>query len=105
MVGVPDQKNHVIVMDIITVSRFDHRQDGFAAALGHHLLLVLGVLVTLHLLDVVMNQDMVNTIEAGTLPVVIIVPEIAAMITVSVVHHQAVVDVVLHRMWPEERNG
>src|SRR5271154_2695598 len=65
MVGVQDQKNHVIIVD--TLSRLDRRRDAIVVALGRFLLLVLGVLAILHLRDVVMSQVMVTTIEAETL--------------------------------------
>ena len=67
MVGVQDQKIHVIVMDML--SRFDRRLDAIVVVLNR-LLLMLGVLVILHLRDVVMSQVMVTTIEAEILPAV-----------------------------------
>src|ERR1035438_5570166 len=100
MDGVQDQKIHVIVMDML--SRFDPPLDAIAVVLDRLLLLVLGVLVILHLRDVVMSQVMVTTIEAETLPGVVMLmkgPEVVAMSIVNAaqepdvavaLHHQEI---------------
>src|SRR5271167_3925483 len=99
--GVQDQKNHVIVMDIMSLC--DRLLDGIAVVRDHPLLLVLGVLVILHLRDVVMIQAMVTTIEAETHP------EAVEMITANEAHPLDVAVAPLHLETTlkagEEKNG
>jgi hypothetical protein len=97
-----------------TLSRLDRHQDDIVVALGRFLLLVLGVLVILHLRDVVMSQVMVTTIEAEILPVVALLMTGAEAVAMNIANAALEPDVAAARHHQEimtrasclrERNG